>query len=189
DAGHRVHRVGPDRDVDRDRRPGLGGAVDERAVAGGIRPARELLREGAAEALLALRAFLADAVEGDARLADHAEAAVLDRLGDLLRGLSHERDLEVVDRRGAVQRESRHDAALGEIGEDRPEPRLDHVAAEGEDDVTVRRAQGTAPEGSCRIARAGSANSWLGWGVRVASASRRAKSVSAPSSRASTASA
>ena len=60
----------------------------------------------------------------------HAEAARTERFVHVLRGRARERQLEVVNDRGAVGSERRHEAALHQIDDDRAEAGLDDVRAE-----------------------------------------------------------
>ena len=127
-------RVGPERDVDGERDVRLRRRGEEGEVA---------VREAAAEDRLAERAAVADALlppgaqraeDPLARLAAHPELARLEDGADVLGRLPVEGDLEVVDAARAVRREGRHEAALDEVDEDRPEPRLQDVGPEGDDD-------------------------------------------------------
>ena len=71
-----------------------------------------------------------------ARLLGHAEGAVRETGGDVLRRGSEARDLVVVDRRGAVHGDVGHDAAAHQLDEHGGEPGLHDVAAEHHDDAT-----------------------------------------------------
>ena len=70
-------------------------------------------------------------------LLGHAEGAVLEPGGDVLGGRAEAGDLVVVDRRRAVHRHVRDDAAPHQLDEHRGEPGLHDVAAEHDDDAAL----------------------------------------------------
>ena len=76
-----------------------------------------------------------------AGLVGHAEGAVAQAGGDVLRRRAEARDLVVVNRRRAVHRDVRDDAAAHQIDEQRREPGLHDVAAEHDDDAALARAR------------------------------------------------
>ena len=112
--------------------------------------------ERAAEALAHAHAV---AHAGDERvvhlasgLVGHAERAVVEAGGDVLRRRAEARDLVVVNRRRAVHRDVRDDAASHEVDEHGREAGLHDVAAEHDDDAALR----VAPRRRWRRRRRGS---------------------------------
>ena len=73
---------------------------------------------------------------------DHAEPALMQVGVHVLRRSAHARDLHVVQRRRAVQREMRHDAMLHQRDQARRHAHLDHVAAAHRHDGTPPGARG-----------------------------------------------
>src|SRR5437762_1498414 len=67
----------------------------------------------------------------------HAEAAVAQTGGDILRRTAESSDFKVVNRGGAIHRDVADDAASHEIDEERREPGLYNVAAEHNEDAAL----------------------------------------------------
>ena len=84
------------------------------------------------------------AVQQAAGLLGHAEAAGTERFVDVLGRGADQRDLEVVNDRGAVGGDRRHEAALHQVDQHRTEPGLDHVRAEAPDDAAAARFASTS---------------------------------------------
>ena len=72
---------------------------------------------------------LGDLVEVLAGLFGHAELALAERGLHVFRSVARQRNLEIVDERRAVHRDSRNEAAIHQIDQDGPEAHLDHVPA------------------------------------------------------------
>jgi hypothetical protein len=92
------------------------------------------ISHGPAKSFFLFGGFLYCPAEKDRCLFCHAEPAVSDGCSNILRGLSRQGDLKIVDYPGTVHGEHGDESPLHEVDEDGVEPNLDYMGTHGKAD-------------------------------------------------------
>ena len=129
--------VGADRHVDGHRNPQAMRGHGETSIRMWRVALGEERRDRLTEALPALGSETNRVVQQDARLLGHPEAARPKRFLHVLGRGAGERDFEVVDDAGAVERHRRHETAAHQLDQHRRHAGLDDVGTKAPDDAAI----------------------------------------------------